>query len=198
MQNAYDVLEQLEPALQPYRTGLIHGKLPAKEKERVMGEFVSGKIHVLVSTTVVEVGVNVPNASVMVIYDAERFGLAQLHQLRGRVGRSDEQAYCILVADPKSDTGKERMRIMTETDDGFEIARKDLKIRGPGDFFGVKQSGLPEFKVADLIEDYRVLEVARQDAVKLVNSDAFWEEERFRPLREQLEGEDVLYRKNFD
>src|SRR5690606_9118932 len=112
-------------------TGLIHGKLPAKEKERVMGEFVSGKIHVLVSTTVVEVGVNVPNASVMVIYDAERFGLAQLHQLRGRVGRRDEQAYCILVADPKSDTGKDRMRIMTETDDGFEIARKDLKIRGP-------------------------------------------------------------------
>lgn len=198
LQNAYDVFEQLEPALQPYRTGLIHGKLPAKEKERVMGEFVSGKIHVLVSTTVVEVGVNVPNASVMVIYDAERFGLAQLHQLRGRVGRSDEQAYCILVADPKSDTGKERMRIMTETDDGFEIARKDLKIRGPGDFFGVKQSGLPEFKVADLIEDYRVLEVARQDAAKLVNSDAFWEEERFRPLREQLEEEDVLYRKNFD
>ena len=157
-----------------------------------MSGFVAGSIHVLVSTTVVEVGVNVPNATVMVIYDAERFGLAQLHQLRGRVGRGEAQSHCILIADPKSESGKERMRIMTETNDGFTVARKDLEIRGPGDFFGVKQSGLPEFKVADLIEDYRILEVARKDAIKLVNSPAFWQDDRFTSLRSRLEQEDAI------
>lgn len=192
LQNAYDLFEEITPVLLPYRTGLIHGKLPPKEKEEVMGSFVSGQTDVLVSTTIVEVGVDVPNATIMVIYDAERFGLAQLHQLRGRVGRGSEQAHCILVADPKSETGKQRMRIMTETDDGFAVARKDLQLRGPGDFFGVKQSGLPEFKVADLVADYRILEVARQDAAKLVNSTAFWQEERFKPLRDRVEGEEVL------
>lgn len=198
LQNAYDVFEQIKPVLAPHRTGLIHGKLPQKEKESVMESFVAGNTDVLVSTTVVEVGVDVSNATVMVIYDSERFGLAQLHQLRGRVGRGEEQSHCILIADPKSETGKERMRIMTETDDGFAVARKDLEIRGPGDFFGVKQSGLPEFKVADLIEDYRILEVARTDAAKLVNTPQFWQEDRFLPLRKRLEQEDVIFNNNFD
>src|SRR5699024_11844031 len=112
----------------------------------------------------VEVGVNVPNATVMVIYDAERFGLAQLHQLRGRVGRGSRQSYCILIADPKGEIGKERMQIMTETNDGFELSEHDLKLRGPGDFFGNKQSGIPDFKVADMVHDYRALETARRDA----------------------------------
>ena len=130
-------------------------------------------IHVLVSTTVVEVGVNVPNATMMVIYDAERFGLSQLHQLRGRVGRGSEQSYCILLADPKSEIGKERMKIMTETNDGFVLSEKDLELRGPGDFFGKKQSGLPEFKIADMVHDYAALETARNDAAILLESNYF-------------------------
>lgn len=198
LQNAQDVFEQIKPVMEPYQTGLLHGKLPQKEKEEVMARFVSGQTNVLVSTTVVEVGVDVPNATVMVIYDAERFGLAQLHQLRGRVGRGEKPSHCILVADPKSEIGKERMRIMTETDDGFTVAQKDLEIRGPGDFFGVKQSGLPEFKVADVVQDYRILEVARTDAAKLVNSRAFWQESRFMPLRRWLEQDEKLFNKNFD
>ena len=141
----------------------------------------------LVSTTVVEVGVNVPNATMMVIYDAERFGLSQLHQLRGRVGRGSDQSYCILLAEPKTETGKERMKIMTETNDGFVLSEKDLELRGPGDFFGKKQSGLPEFKVADMVHDYRALEVARNDAKVFIESDAFWKEDRFQKLRENLQ-----------
>ena len=110
---------------------------------------------------------NVPNATFMIIFDAERFGLAQLHQLRGRVGRGEHQSYCILLADPKSEEGKERMMSMTETNDGFVLAEKDLELRGPGDFFGKKQSGLPEFKVADLVHDYRALNTAKVDAEKM-------------------------------
>jgi ATP-dependent DNA helicase RecG len=175
-----------------FKVGLMHGKLPADEKDAVMKEFSSNDVQVLVSTTVVEVGVNVPNATAMVIYDAERFGLAQLHQLRGRVGRGSEQSYCILLADPKSETGKERMKIMTETNDGFVLSEKDLELRGPGDFFGKKQSGLPEFKVADMVHDYRALEVARDDAAKLIASDEFWQDEEYRPLRQFLHETGVL------
>jgi len=162
------------------------------EKDEVMREYSEGKLDVLVSTTVVEVGVNVPNATFMVIYDAERFGLAQLHQLRGRVGRGEHQSYCVLIADPKTDEGKERMNSMTETNDGFKLAEKDLELRGPGDFFGKKQSGLPEFKMADLVHDYRTLEVARQDAVKLVESEAFWSEHEYAALRQMLEQSGVM------
>lgn len=198
LQNAYDVYTQIGGFLRPYKVGLLHGKLPQKEKEGIMGQFVAGDINVLVSTTVVEVGVDVPNATLMVIYDAERFGLAQLHQLRGRVGRGDEQSYCVLVSDPKSETGQLRMRIMCETDDGFQLAQKDLEIRGPGDFFGVKQSGLPEFKVADLVNDYRMLEVARSDAVHLMEDPSFWTEDSYRQLRRRLVQEGALEKQNFD
>ncbi|WP_184317351.1 ATP-dependent DNA helicase RecG [Geobacillus subterraneus] len=193
VQNAIDVHSQLVHYYRgKYEVGLMHGRLPADEKEAVMRAFSENRIHVLVSTTVVEVGVNVPNATVMVIYDAERFGLAQLHQLRGRVGRGDTQSYCILIADPKSEIGKERMHIMTETADGFVLAEKDLELRGPGDFFGTKQSGLPEFRFGDPVHDYRILEVARRDAAKLVSSAAFWRDETYAGLRAELEASGVL------
>jgi len=192
-QNAIDVHSMLTHYYTGnWQVGLMHGRLSAEEKDTVMKKFSQNEIQILVSTTVVEVGVNVPNATIMVIYDAERFGLSQLHQLRGRVGRGKEQSYCILLADPKSEVGKERMRIMTETNDGFVLSEKDLDLRGPGDFFGKKQSGLPEFKVADLVHDYRALEVARNDASTLINSKSFWDEDEFRYLRQYLQGTGVL------
>lgn len=169
IQNALDVYQQLSLILEGRaKVGLMHGRLPSDEKENVMREFANNDIQILVSTTVVEVGVNVPNATVMVIQDADRFGLSQLHQLRGRVGRGTKKSFCILMADPKGDTGKERMQIMTETTDGFELAEKDLQLRGAGDIFGVKQSGLPEFKLADIVHDYRALETARNDAYEII------------------------------
>ncbi|WP_255298398.1 ATP-dependent DNA helicase RecG [Brevibacillus dissolubilis] len=192
VQNAIDVHFQLSQYFRDYNVGLMHGRLPAKEKDAVMQSFASGETNILVSTTVVEVGVNVPNATYMVIYDAERFGLAQLHQLRGRVGRGAEQSYCVLIADPKSEVGKERMRVMCETNDGFELSQRDLELRGSGDFFGTKQSGLPEFKVADLVSDYKALEVARQEAAQLVATDEFWQDKRFAHLREYLREEGIL------
>jgi ATP-dependent DNA helicase RecG len=163
-----------------------------------MRKFADNESQILVSTTVVEVGVNVPNATVMIIYDADRFGLSQLHQLRGRVGRGSEQSYCILIADPKSEEGQERMTIMTETSNGFELSEKDLQLRGPGDFFGSKQSGLPDFKTADLIHDYRVLETARKDAAELVFSDYFWNDEQYAPLRMHLDAAGVFQNDRLD
>lgn len=193
VQNAIDVHTMLTLHFQDkWKVGLMHGRLTSEEKESVMKQFSDNDVQLLVSTTVVEVGVNVPNATMMVIYDAERFGLSQLHQLRGRVGRGSEQSYCILLADPKTEVGKERMRIMTETNDGFVLSEKDLELRGPGDFFGRKQSGVPEFKVADMVHDYRALEVARNDATKLINSKLFWEDHSFEILREQLALSGVL------
>lgn len=199
VQNAVEIYEQLASYFTGrFKVGLMHGRLPADEKDAIMRGFSEGDIHVLVSTTVVEVGVNVPNATFMVVYDAERFGLAQLHQLRGRVGRGEHQSYCILIADPKSDEGKERMQSMTETNDGFRLAEKDLELRGPGDFFGRKQSGLPDFKVADLVHDYRTLETARKDATEMIDTDAFWHDEMYRYLREMLQQSGVLQGERFD
>ena len=199
VQNAIDVHSALVYQFQnQFKIGLMHGRLLADEKEAVMKAFSENQIHVLVSTTVVEVGVNVPNATLMVIYDAERFGLSQLHQLRGRVGRGSDQSYCILLADPKSETGKERMKIMTETNDGFVLSEKDLELRGPGDFFGKKQSGVPEFKVADMVHDFRALETARQDAAILVESTYFWKATEYQPLRDYLEETGVLEGEKLD
>ena len=193
VQNAIDVHSMLTHAFRGrWQIGLMHGKLSNDEKEQVMRQFSKNECQILVSTTVVEVGVNVPNATVMLIYDADRFGLSQLHQLRGRVGRGDHQSYCILMADPKSETGKERMSIMSETTDGFELSEKDLELRGPGDFFGKKQSGMPEFKVADMVHDYRALETARRDAAELVSSKAFWTDAEYKSLREHLQNSGVM------
>ncbi|MEZ5395828.1 MAG: ATP-dependent DNA helicase RecG [Bryobacterales bacterium] len=150
--------------------GLLHGRLTPAEKERVMEEFQSGAMEILVSTTVIEVGVDVPNATVMMIEHAENFGLAQLHQLRGRVGRGSEQSYCILMTEKLGETARQRIRTMEKTQDGFEIAETDLKLRGPGEFFGTKQSGLPEFRVANVIRDRELLEVARAEATAFVEN----------------------------
>ncbi|KXG43704.1 ATP-dependent DNA helicase RecG [Tepidibacillus decaturensis] len=198
VQNAIDIHAALIQHFPQYQIGLMHGRLHPKEKDEIMLGFSMNQIQVLVSTTVVEVGVNVPNATLMVIYDAERFGLAQLHQLRGRVGRGSEQSYCILLADPKSETGKERMKVMIETNDGFEIARRDLELRGPGDFFGVKQSGVPNFKLADLIEDYRTLEVARKDAEQLIQNEDLWKQEKWSRLKKEIELLGLFQKKTVD
>lgn len=187
-QNAVALYEQLQTYYPAHiNIGLLHGKMKNDEKESIMKQFLANDIQILVATTVIEVGVNVPNATVMVIYDAERFGLSQLHQLRGRVGRGDKQSYCILIADPKGEVGKERMKIMTETNDGFKLSEEDLKLRGPGDFFGKKQSGLPEFKVADIVHDYKALEVARNDAQKIIRHNLLFENEEYEMMRNIVE-----------
>ena len=165
----------LEEELKAYfgdkaQVALLHGKMKSEEKDAIMQDFKKGKIDILVSTTVIEVGVNVPNATVMLIMDADRFGLSQLHQLRGRVGRGDKQSYAVLVANPKTESGKKRMKIMTETTDGFVLAEEDLKMRGSGEIFGTRQSGLPEFQVADIVEDYPILEEARKVASQIVST----------------------------
>jgi len=199
VQNAIDVHTTLTQYFQNrYQVGLMHGRLTSEEKDSVMKAFSVNEVQVLVSTTVVEVGVNVPNATMMVIYDAERFGLSQLHQLRGRVGRGSDQSYCILLASPKSEVGQERMRIMTETNDGFVLSEKDLELRGPGDFFGKKQSGVPEFKVADMVHDYRALETARSDAAMLIQSKSFWTAPEYHYLRKSLEKSGVLEGEKLD
>ncbi|AIF43795.1 ATP-dependent DNA helicase RecG [Virgibacillus sp. SK37] len=188
IQNAVDLYHELNEYYSPsIQVGLMHGRLNNEEKDNVMKQFAGNEIQILVSTTVVEVGVNVPNATIMVIYDAERFGLSQLHQLRGRVGRGESQSYCILISDPKGEVGKERMRIMTETTNGFELSEQDLKLRGPGDFFGKKQSGIPEFKVADMVHDYRALETARKDAAEIIDLNLLEERKDYYQLKCYLE-----------
>ena len=148
-----------------------------KEKDEIMQEFKDGKIQILVSTTVIEVGVNVPNANIMVVQNAEHFGLAQLHQLRGRVGRGEYQSYCILIYEGNSKTTKERMKIMKETDNGFIVAEKDLELRGSGEFFGTRQHGLPEFKIANLFEDVGVLKEVQKLSLKIEEVDPKLEKE---------------------
>lgn len=154
-----------------YKIGLIHGKLNAKEKNKIMANFKKGEIKILVATTVIEVGVNIANATVMMIINAERFGLSQLHQLRGRVGRGEYKSYCILLSDAKEKTSQKRLATMCKTSDGFKIADEDLKLRGPGDFLGARQHGLPKFKIADLSTDTKILKKAQQAALKIINKD---------------------------
>lgn len=192
VQNAIDLHVQMSQAFPDYTVGLLHGRMTPVEKDEVMRAFYSNEIQLLVSTTVVEVGVDVPNATLMIIMDADRFGLSQLHQLRGRVGRGQYASYCVLVADPKSEIGRERMTAMTDTDDGFEVSRRDLELRGPGDFFGTKQSGLPEFRLADMTADFAVLEQARDDAAELLRETSFWTSADYAPLRSYLQSEQIF------
>jgi ATP-dependent DNA helicase RecG len=165
--------ENIKKRFPNFNVGLLHGRMKSDEKDAVMKAFIANEIQILVSTTVIEVGVDVPNASVMIIEHAERFGLSQLHQLRGRIGRGERQSYCILMPDVKvSKAGAFRLKTMEETNDGFKIAEADLKLRGPGDFLGTKQSGLPDFKVADIVEDQFILAQAKEKAKVLIQKDA--------------------------
>lgn len=188
VQNVLDYTEELIQELTECRVACVHGKMKAKEKQEIMDRFAAREIDVLVSTTVIEVGINVPNATIMLIENAERFGLAQLHQLRGRVGRGAEKSYCILVSDTKTKVAKERMKTMTESEDGFVISEKDLKLRGPGEFFGIRQHGLPELKIADLYKDMAILKEAQSAAAELLRKDRFLESEEHFLLKEHISG----------
>ena len=172
LQSVISLYEKCKTEVFPnYRIEYIHGKMKQKEKDDIMERFKNGEIDILISTTVIEVGVDVPNSSIMVIEDAQRFGLAQLHQLRERVGRGEYQSYCILKYEGKGKNTRERMKIMTQTNDGFVISQKDLELRGSGDFFGTNQHGIPDFKIANLFTDIDILKLAQEAAIKIVNDD---------------------------
>ena len=169
-----------------FNVGLLHGQMDRLEKKQTMEDFRQGKVNILVATIVIEVGVDVPNATIMVIEHAERFGLAQLHQLRGRIGRGDKQSYCLLFGAPKTEQAQQRLEIMTQTSDGFRIAEEDLRLRGPGEFFGTAQHGLPELKIADLLRDFDLLRMAQRDAFAMVKEDPELKEEKHQILRQVL------------
>ncbi|MFA6432081.1 MAG: ATP-dependent DNA helicase RecG, partial [Candidatus Margulisiibacteriota bacterium] len=171
-----------------FKVGLIHGKMKSAEKEEVMNKFIARKIHILVSTTVIEVGIDIPNATIMMVEHAERFGLSQLHQLRGRIGRGSEESFCFLVGNPKTEGAEDRMRVMISTNDGFKIAEEDLRLRGPGDFYGVRQSGLPIFRVADIIRDEKLMQKARTDAAACIDKDINFARNCWDSQRKKVEG----------
>ncbi len=195
LKSAVEHAEHLRDAFPELRIGCIHGKLKAKDKDAVMNAVVAGEIDILVSTTVIEVGVDVPNASLMIVENAERFGLSQLHQLRGRVGRGKHKSWCILVSDAKNEESKERLKVMCETSDGFKISEHDLRLRGPGDFFGSRQHGLPEMHIADLGGDMRVLQTAQTAAHELLASDPRLSMPENAALRERIK---LLFEANSD
>lgn len=168
--------------------GLLHGKMKSEEKEKAMQDFRDGKFQVLISTTVIEVGVDCPNATVMLVQNADRFGLAQLHQLRGRIGRGKHQSYCIFMADPSTDEGRTRMRIICQNKSGFDIAEEDLQLRGPGELYGTRQHGLPDLRIANLIRDAKVLELARHEAFRLVEDDPSLKKPENQKLRSVIQG----------
>ena len=170
-----------------YKVEILHGKMRPKEKDAIMEQFKNGEIDMLISTTVIEVGVNVPNASIMVIENAERFGLAQLHQLRGRVGRGEYKSYCILKYKGTSDVVKQRMKVMKDTNDGFIISEKDLELRGTGEFFGTRQHGIPEFKIANLFEDIKDLKLVQTIAIQIIEKDPKLESKENEPLRRMVD-----------
>ena len=182
--------EHLETEVfQSLRIGLLHGRMSPDEKESIMGSFKNRELDILVSTTVIEVGIDIPNATLMVIEHAERFGLAQLHQLRGRVGRGSARSLCILMKSYKcSEDGEKRLEVMRSTTDGFRIAEADLEIRGPGEFLGTRQSGLPDFRVANILRDGRTLEEARQDAFDYAESAEFRESVAMREVLKERWG----------
>jgi len=187
LKNAVRIRDMMAEIFPAQSVGLMHGKMKAAEKEDIMADFEAHKLDILVSTTVIEVGVNVPNSNIMIIENAERFGLSQLHQLRGRVGRGNEQAYCILFAHGSGDVTKKRMETMCTSNDGFYISEQDLRLRGPGDFFGTRQHGLPRLRVADLAGDMRLLKEAQAAADELLQENPGLAGEHLAPLRERIQ-----------
>jgi ATP-dependent DNA helicase RecG len=185
-ESAKRLFDKLRKFFPNFNIGLIHGLVPKDERMRIMQDFKDGKIQILVATTVIEVGIDVPNASIMVIEDAHRFGLAQLHQLRGRIGRGETPSICFLIANLNSEEARKRLNVFVSTNDGFLIANKDLEIRGPGEFFGTRQHGLPDLRLTDLTRDLRILEIARKEAFELLKEDPDLIKEENLPLRKRL------------
>lgn len=187
LKNAVEEYEKLQAHFSELKLGLLHGRMKPDEKEKVMREFRDGKYQILVATTVIEVGVDVPNANIIVIEHAERFGLSQLHQLRGRVGRGEHKSFCLLMLGyAVSEEARARVKIMEETTDGFVVAERDLEIRGPGEFLGTRQSGLPGFKLANIVRDVQILQAAREMAFQVFIRDAKLMKIEHKPLREEL------------
>jgi len=188
LKGATEMAERLQKFFPRNRVGLLHGRMKSSQKEEIMDRFKKGEIHILVSTTVVEVGVDVPNATCMIIEHAERFGLSQLHQLRGRVGRGGNRSYCLLLTRGRvTEEGRRRLSIMEKTNNGFEIAEEDLSIRGPGEFFGTRQTGIPELRVANILRDAKILEVARKEAFEIVEEDPHMEKSEHKLLYQEME-----------
>lgn len=187
LKNAEELHKKLSHDFPDQNVVLLHGQMPGAKKDEIMSAFASGEINILVTTSVIEVGVDVANANMMVIYNADRFGLSQLHQLRGRIGRGKTQSYCVFIADPKTDSGKARMKIIAETNNGFKLAEEDLKMRGEGDLFGKAQSGLPEFRVGDVVNNYNTLVVAQKVARELVKQDPELSSPEHNSLKQVLE-----------
>ena len=188
VENATDIFEKMSTQFgQHNHVALLHGQMKADEKEHIMAQFVAHQIDILVTTSVIEVGVDVQNANMMVIFDADRFGLSQLHQLRGRIGRGETQSYCVFIADPKTKSGKKRMDVVANTTDGFVLAEEDLKLRGEGDLFGTKQSGLPEFKVGDVVTNFNTLVEAKKSAKLVLEQDPTLSNPEYQFLKQVLE-----------
>ena len=191
LKNAETLHAKLKHDFPDQNVVLLHGQMSGAQKDEIMTNFVNKKIDILVTTSVIEVGVDVPNANMMVIYNADRFGLSQLHQLRGRIGRGKTQSYCYFVADPKTESGKARMKIIAQISDGFKLAEEDLKMRGQGDLFGKAQSGVPEFRVGNVVNNYNTLVVAQKVARTLVKEDPNLTNSSHKFLKQVLEYKEV-------
>ena len=195
LSNAQKVYKELSDKFNDYYVGILHSKIHQDDKEHVMELFKKNEINILVSTTVIEVGVDVANATLMVVLNSDRFGLSQLHQLRGRIGRSNIKSYCLLVYNDNSEA-KSRLEILEKTDDGFRLSEEDLKIRGPGDFFGLRQSGELKFSKASIVEDSHILEIAKDDALEILSNKESYRNNEYRLLFNYLKG--VLRKANLD